>query len=199
MENQPKTHEHVRALAIAYWVEGEGAKNGPNSEILSIDPVLGRESQELLKAMQAYRIVVTNPISVIAGAPTFGRTLILNGDDVYYLNDYKQAAAFLSSQGLGRATDENAAKRALTALVQLSSLEVPTEEHRSVSARMGENGFSASDWETSFSQGADGWVAEAAYLLDEQIYHFVRLAITFSKDGELVLEVKKTFAMRGYS
>ena len=191
--------EAAREKAVAYWGVGEGTINGVETEVFSVSPVLEPEAQELLGEIKAFRVRVANPMSRIAGPGSFGKTLIQDGETTLYLNSYEEVASFLSSRKLCIVSDERSARRALAALAQLSELQVPTAEHRAAASPVSSKHFSARDWETAISPGPSGWHAEAAYLVDEEVYHFARLAITFSKTGELSLSLVKGFALRHYS
>lgn len=198
-EVQQNLLDVAKEKAASHWI-GDKPKtiNGMTEEVRSVKEMHGEELQQVLNGLRAFQIVVSNPVSQIAGRPYFEYTILLQGDEVHYLDNYEQVAAFLSATKRASISDRVSAEGFLTAFAQLSNLQIPTAQQRKIATPGGSGGFTAQDWETKIEQGPKGWVIEAAFLADENSYRFVRLTFAFGQAG-VEVKMSKQFAMRGYS
>jgi len=157
-----------------------------------LTPIKSPRLRALLGDCPIYQATVFNPISAIAGRPTFLHTLALRPDGPVFIERDRDAAALLSQCKAPTADPEAALSLAL-AFGELRNYNLETRVRAAGAAPRPQ------DWAILIGESKDGWSVGCTFLVDPNITFCRRYRIAITRSGQLTVQPgKRVFARGGY-
>ena len=182
---EPKIDPAVWALAEKRWGKPD-PKNWRG--LRGLHAMRSDRLKKTLKGWDAYVVAVSNPMSVIAGRPTFLHALLVKDGKAVYLTSDKSAADFLT----GLKVTVRDAGEALDLAMCFAEL-------RSYGPRLKPLTAKPEDWTVVIEEGKNGWTVRCTFVLDPHphISHCVRYTVHIARTGKLEAKSGRQVCIRG--
>jgi hypothetical protein len=151
----------------------------------SVSPLDSPHLKTVFKDTRCFRAVVFNPISQVAGRPTFDHAVLLREDGPVFVEDDAAAAAAISKPGVAVADPAEALSRVL-AFAASRGYTLRLDRER------------ATSWDLTVQQTEEGWAILCVLLVDPNIHACQRYEIVITRRGALTAKQGKVVCGNGY-
>jgi len=151
--------------------------------------------EKYLKNYQAYRVIVYNPVSAIAGRKLKPYSLITQKEKTWHIDNDKKALEFISSLKLKIDTQKEA-RDVLNLFALLRDYKI---EEKQRTYKYNYIKSKPEDWKTVITKNKNTWSLACVFLTDPVITSCVRYKITISEKGKVTITSGKViFRVGGY-